>query len=85
MQILGEIAFIALLAAVGYELYRWFMGGRLRYRRLISARGTRPEVRPPHLPAAARSFVGAGPSDGGSVRSETESTDEMPQFAQRLP
>jgi hypothetical protein len=60
MQILGELAFIAFLAAVGRELYRWAQRGRLRYRRMLAAGGYNPSTKRHHIRVAARLFLGAG-------------------------
>jgi hypothetical protein len=60
MQILGELAFIAFLAALGRELYRWAQRGRLRYRRMLAAGGCSPSTERHHLRVAARLFLGAG-------------------------
>jgi hypothetical protein len=60
MEIVGESAFVAFLAAIGYELYRWLQRGRLRYHRLLAVGDIRPAPRRPHLPILARLFLGAG-------------------------
>ena len=60
MEIVGESAFLAFLAAIGYELYRWLQRGRLNYHRLLAVGDVRPAPRRTHLPAIARLFLGAG-------------------------